>query len=137
MVVEGGQMVENGEPAGSVTAPSTATMGVVAPSCYRVSVLSGSLEVSARLKNADDLQLLMRVLEANKVLFTKADRSEPEVSAKADRATKSSAKAVQLEAEALVKAHRPTTKTSAKANRSEPEVLAKADSSEPEVLTLT
>ena len=40
-------------------------------SCYRVSVLSGSLEVSARLKNADDLEILMRVLEANKVLFFK------------------------------------------------------------------
>ena len=34
-------------------------------------VLSGSLEVSARLKNADDLEILMRVLEANKVLFSK------------------------------------------------------------------
>jgi hypothetical protein len=106
-------MVENGEPVGSVTSPSTATVGAVAPSCYRVSVLSGSLEVSARLKNADDLELLMRVLEANKVLFTKAVRLEPEVSVKADR---------------------PTTKTSAKANRSEPKVLAKG--SEPEVLTL-
>jgi hypothetical protein len=117
-------MVENGEPAGRVTAPSTATVGAVAPSCYRVSVLSGSLEVSARLKNADDLELLMSVLEANKVLFTKADRLEPEGSTKADRpATKSSAKAAQLETEASVKADRPTTKTSAKANRSEPEVL--------------
>jgi hypothetical protein len=38
-------------------------------SCYRVSVLSGSLEVSARLKSADDLELLMRVLEANKVIL--------------------------------------------------------------------
>src|SRR5215475_9308621 len=45
------------------------------PSCYRVSVLSGALEVSARLRNADDLDLLLKVLEANKVLFTKTDRS--------------------------------------------------------------
>src|SRR6476660_10404979 len=37
-------------------------------SCYRVAVLSGSLEVSARLKNSDDLELLVKVLEANKVL---------------------------------------------------------------------
>lgn len=44
-------------------------------SCYRVAVLSGSLEVSARLRNSDDLELLMSVLEANKVLFAKPDLS--------------------------------------------------------------
>ena len=37
-VSEGDEMIEGGQ------------------SCYRVSVLSGSLEVSARLKNADDLE---------------------------------------------------------------------------------
>jgi hypothetical protein len=52
-------MIENGEPAATVAASSTA-----APSCYRVSLLSGSLEISARLKSADDLDLLVRVLEA-------------------------------------------------------------------------
>ena len=51
-------------------APETEERG--APSCYRVSVLSGSLEVSARLRNADDLELLMKVLEANKGLFPTA-----------------------------------------------------------------
>ena len=45
-------------------------------SCYRVAVLSGSLEVSARLKNSDDLELLVRVLEANKVLFAKPEEFE-------------------------------------------------------------
>jgi hypothetical protein len=73
MTVEGDEMDENEE-----TASSRATVGIAVPSCYRVSVLSGSLEVSARLKNADDLELLMRVLEANKALFAKADRLEPE-----------------------------------------------------------
>jgi hypothetical protein len=72
-------MIENGEPA-EVSASSTA-----APSCYRVSVLSGSLEISARLKDADDLELLIRVLQANKALFTKADKLEPEILAKTDR----------------------------------------------------
>ena len=48
-------------------------------SCYRVAVLSGSLEISARLKNGDDLELLMRVLEANKVLFAKPEEPEPEI----------------------------------------------------------
>jgi hypothetical protein len=49
--VEGDEMIESRE------------------SCYRVAVLSASLEISARLRNSDDLELLMRVLEANKVLF--------------------------------------------------------------------
>jgi hypothetical protein len=44
-----------------------------APSCYRVSVVSGDLEVTARLKSTDDLELLVKVLEAHKVLFAKGD----------------------------------------------------------------
>jgi hypothetical protein len=44
--------------------------GAEAPSCYRLSVLSGSIEVTARLKTNADLELLIKVLEANKVLFT-------------------------------------------------------------------
>ena len=73
-------MIENGDPVAMVAASSTA-----APSCYRVSLLLGSLEVSARLKSADDLELLVRVLEANKALFTKADKLEPQILADADR----------------------------------------------------
>ncbi len=86
-----------------------AAAGPAAPSCYRVSVVSGSLEVSARLKNADDLELLLKVLEANKGLFSKegaaetvmkatkpADRSETDGFAKADRETKTSAKLDRL-----------------------------------------
>ena len=64
-------MTNNVEPAGSAAVSSPETNGAVAPSCYRVSVISGSLEVSARLKNADDLELLLKVLEANKALFSK------------------------------------------------------------------
>jgi hypothetical protein len=44
-----------------------------APSCYRVSVVSGDLEVTARLKSTDDLELLVKVLEAYKVLFAKGE----------------------------------------------------------------
>jgi len=50
-----------------------------APPCYRVSFVSGSLEVTARLKSTDDIELLVRVLEANKPLFEKADRMAAEV----------------------------------------------------------
>ena len=44
---------------------------VDAPSCYRIVLLSGSLEVTARLKCVDDLDLLMNVLESNRALFVK------------------------------------------------------------------
>ena len=123
--VEGDEMIENGEPVAMVAASSTA-----APSCYRVSLLSGSLEVSARLKSADDLDLLMRVLEANKALFTKADK----LLADADRpAPKLST--TQSETQALVKADRPKAKT--KANGSARKFLTEVDRPEDEILTLT
>ena len=109
MTVARGEVVENLEPARS-DASCTATGSTAAPSCYRISVLSGSLEVSARLKNADDLELLLKVLEANKGLFTKADqatetvvkatktadRSETNGFAKADRETKTSSRVDRL-----------------------------------------
>ena len=47
-------MTNNVERAGSGIVPAPETEGAVAPSCYRVSFLSGSLEVSARLRSADD-----------------------------------------------------------------------------------
>ena len=93
MAVERGEMIENVEPARR-DASGTAAESTAAPSCYRVTVLPGSLEVSARLKSADDLELLLKVLEANKTLFTKADRSQTEAFAKANGSEKkTSAKA--------------------------------------------
>src|SRR6476659_1976059 len=74
------EVVENIEPVnGGVGYPTGTVGGPTAPSCYRVSLLSGSLEVTARLKSADDLELLVKVLEANKPLFAKADRLATEV----------------------------------------------------------
>jgi hypothetical protein len=108
-------MTNNVERAGSGTVPSPETEGAVAPSCYRISVLSGSLEVSARLKSADDLELLMKVLEANKGLFAKVERS---ATATVVNATKTSAKADGSEND---------TKTSAKADGSETDGFLKAD----------
>ena len=78
-------MTSNIEPAGSAAVSSPETNGAGAPSCYRVSVISGSLEVSARLKNADDLELLLKVLEANKGLFPKVERSAIETVVKATK----------------------------------------------------
>jgi hypothetical protein len=52
-----------------------------------VSLLSGSLEVSARLTSADGFELLVKVLEANKALFAKAAATKS--LAKADRSATS------------------------------------------------
>ena len=73
--------MENIEPVNgkAVGYPTPTVGGPLAPSCYRVSLLLGSLEVTARLKSADDLELLVKVLEANKPLFAKVDRFATEV----------------------------------------------------------
>jgi hypothetical protein len=74
------EVVENIEPVnGGAGYPTPTVGGAAAPSCYRVSLLSGSLEVTARLKSGDDLDLLVKVLEANRSLFAKADRLANEV----------------------------------------------------------
>lgn len=68
------EVVENIEPVnGGAGYPTPTVGGTAAPSCYRVSLLSGSLEVTARLKCGDDLDLLVKVLEANRSLFARVD----------------------------------------------------------------
>jgi len=67
---------------------SGAVGGATAPSCYRVAAFSGSLEVTARLKNSDDLELLLTVLKVHEHLFAKADQSATKVSTKVDRRAK-------------------------------------------------
>ena len=54
-----------------ITSSGDATSG------YRVAMVSGALEVSARLATAEELNLLLRVLEANKILWTNSVTSEP------------------------------------------------------------
>ena len=103
-------MTNNVEPAGSAAVSCPETIGARAPSCYRVSVISGSLEVSARLKNADDLELLMKVLEANKDLFPKVERAATETVVKATKITDRS------EADGFVKTDRET-KAAARVDR--------------------
>src|SRR5262245_3935188 len=100
-------MIESGE----------SDRGDEAPSCYRLSVLSGSLEVSARLKTSADLELLIRVLEANKDLFaTNEDSSKPQ----------------NAIVEASSKLGMPSKQKSLNGKRA----FAKADDSEAEILTL-
>jgi hypothetical protein len=106
-------MTNNTERTGSGAVPAPDTEGAAAPSCYRVSVLSGSLEVSARLRCADDLELLMRVLEANKGLFPRLERSATETVA---NATKTSAKTDGSKTDGFVMADRET-ESSARVDR--------------------
>ena len=103
-------------------------------SCYRVAVLSGSLEVSARLTNTDDLELLVRVLEANKVLFAKPEEFKPEIVATTNSHETNSR---QQKGKASVKADLPPKKTQAKADESDLRALMNAARSEPEILILT
>jgi hypothetical protein len=120
VLIEGDGMIESSETANCVATSSTTTAGDVAPSCYRVSVVSGSLEVSARLKNVADLELLIRVLEANRVLFANEDQSLETAATM----------------QAVPKANRPMRKTS-KANQSRRAAFAHTYQSEAEILTLT
>ena len=106
-------MINNVERARSAAVPSPETEGAVAPSCYRISVLSGSLEVSARLKSADDLELLMKVLEANKGLFAKVERSATDTVV---NATKTPAQADGSETDGFLTADRET-ESSARVDR--------------------
>ena len=140
----GEAMIDHAEPAmGAAVTPMSA--GAVAPSCYRVSAVSGSLEVTARLKNANDLDLLMKVLEANKGLFANASPNEALV--RSDRSENRFGKEDRSQIELLVKAQSPeierlgepdgkATKNGAKPNRSEAKQSVRADSSE-NILTLT
>jgi hypothetical protein len=59
--------------------PAVSSHGTTAASGYRVAMVSGALEVSARVASAEELDLLVRVLEANKILWTNSGKSEPKI----------------------------------------------------------
>jgi hypothetical protein len=65
------------------------------------------------LRSADDLELLMKVLEANKGLFPRLERSATETIA---NATKTSAKADESETDAFMMSDRETA-SSARVDR--------------------
>ena len=74
------EVVENIEPInGKGGYPTSVVGGPSAPSCYRLSQFSGAIEVTARLKCGDDLDLLLKVLEAHRPLFEKPGRLAKEV----------------------------------------------------------
>ena len=49
------------------------------PSCYRLSFLLGSLEITARLKSIHDLDLVMNVLESHRAFFMNNNHLATEV----------------------------------------------------------
>jgi hypothetical protein len=51
--------------------------GVASASGYRISMVSGALEVSARLSAPEELELLVKVLEANKALWPNTTKATP------------------------------------------------------------
>jgi hypothetical protein len=62
--------------------PAVSLHGTTGASGYRVAMVSGALEVSARVASAEELDLLVRVLEANKILWTNSVKSEPKIQLK-------------------------------------------------------
>lgn len=75
-------MSANGMAAGGNSAGFT--NGAGASSGYRVSMVGGALEVSARLSTPEELDLLVNVLEANKTLWASAvSEPRPQPAAKA------------------------------------------------------
>jgi hypothetical protein len=79
VAAKGADMSGNTAPAkDSVTESSTTiATGAAAPTGYRVSILPGALEVSARLANAEELRNLVKILHANMAIWADSTEDEP------------------------------------------------------------
>ena len=77
--IKGADMSGNTAPSNdSTTGPSTAAAtGAAAPTGYRISILPAALEISARLATPEELQILVRILQANAVIWATATKNEP------------------------------------------------------------
>ena len=75
--MSGNTAPEKDSTTGASTAPATAA---VAPTGYRVSILPGALEVSARLASAEELKALVNLLQANIAVWANATKSDPNAS---------------------------------------------------------
>lgn len=61
----------------STPAPATTpATGAAAPTGYRISILPAALEVSARLATAEELQILVKILQANAAIWAPAIRTD-------------------------------------------------------------
>ena len=64
------------EPDGKIEAPQAQATAAVAPTGYRVSISQGALEISARLAKPDELQFLIKILQAQAAIMTEAIKKE-------------------------------------------------------------
>jgi hypothetical protein len=60
--------------------PNVIGTQATAPTGYRVSILPGALEVSARLASAEELRNLVKVLQANTAIWADSAGDEPPLS---------------------------------------------------------
>ena len=74
----GAQMSEStaAEPEGKIEASQAQATAAVAPTGYRVSISQGALEISARLAKPDELQFLIKILQAQAAIMTEAAKKE-------------------------------------------------------------
>jgi hypothetical protein len=67
------------EPAETTSTPPQPAPSAVQPTGYRISIFPAAVEISARLASAEELQMLVKVLQANAAIWesaTKNDASE-------------------------------------------------------------
>ena len=64
------------EPEGKIEASQAQATAAVAPTGYRVSISQGALEISARLAKPDELQFLIKILQAQAAIMTEAIKKE-------------------------------------------------------------
>jgi len=63
------------EPEGKIEAPQAQATAAVGTG-YRVSICQGALEISARLTKPDELQFLIKILQAQAAIMTEATKKE-------------------------------------------------------------
>jgi hypothetical protein len=71
--VTGAEMSRNAIPGNTTDGPTVSVTPAVAATGYRVAIVPGALEVSARLATADELRNLVRVLSASIAILADAD----------------------------------------------------------------
>jgi hypothetical protein len=75
-----GRLNGSGEEGKDMSGNGIASSGSSAPvSGYRVALVGGALDVSARLSTPEELELLVKVLEANKLLWGTTTCGQPKL----------------------------------------------------------
>jgi hypothetical protein len=61
----------------TTAAPPHSPTNPTALTGYRISILPAALQISARLATAEELQSLVKILQANAAIWASATKSEP------------------------------------------------------------